>query len=107
RRPDEALEERRARARGRLAGRACVRHRAGHLPGEEPERPGPAQLSDQGEQPPRGVALDGRTRRWSPDEPYGGDLPDSLGGAAGLYRCALATLEDRAAGGEPGAGAPG
>ncbi len=41
---------------GDLVTQKLTRHRGGGLPGPQPQRPGPAELPDQGEQPPGGAA---------------------------------------------------
>ena len=53
----------RAESRGRQTDGESRRGRGGDLSGEEPERPGPAQLPDQGQQPAGIAAVDRQPRR--------------------------------------------
>ncbi len=59
---------------GRRSDGEPQRGRAGDLSGEEPERPGSAQLPDQGQQPAGVAAVDRHARRRPPDRQRAGDL---------------------------------
>ncbi len=98
------------RAGGSASGRRAIDERAGRggrrgLPGEEPERAGPAQLPHQDQQPPGVAAARGGVGRRAADRQRRADLQRPRAGAEGRDRSARQDARRSAAGIQPDAGA--